>query len=200
MLLRSGSAQKDVLEVSFDLLAEAGSLGNLTRWSAEDFSARHGIGKVKALQMLAVMEIARRVLICHAESPVVLDRPEAVRAFFQPLLGSLEVEKFWVLSLNRKHRLIKSSEVSSGTVSGSLVHPRECFREAIKLNASAVIFVHNHPSGDPAPSSADIRVTRTLKEAARILDIDMLDHIILGHPVSGLGCGAVYSFADSGML
>lgn len=199
MLLRSGSRQKDVLEISFDLMAEAGSLNALTRWSVEDFTAVHGIGKVKALQMKTVMEIAKRVLSAHMDQPTLMDAPERVFRFFQPIVQSLEVEKFWVLALNRKNRLIKAREVTSGTVSGSLVHARECFREAIKLNASAVIFVHNHPSGDPSPSSADIKVTRSLRAAAEVLDIDLHDHVIVGRTGGGPDSG-YYSFADSGLL
>ncbi len=200
MLIRSGSQQKDVLEVSFDLISEAGSLAELTKWTVEDFTAVHGIGNVKALQLKAAMEISNRVLTAHVQEPKVLDDPQRVFQFFQPMLPSLEVEKFWVLALNRKNHLIKAKEVTSGTVSGSLVHPRECFREAIKLNASAVIVVHNHPSGDPSPSSADIEVTRKLREAAELLDIDFLDHVILGRSRPDQSQTAFYSFADSGLL
>lgn len=203
MLLRSGSKQKDVLEISFDLIAEAGSLSQLTRWSVEDFTAVHGIGKIKALQMKTVMEVANRVLRGHMEEPKLMDSPDKVYAFFQPIAQSLEVEKFWVLALNRKNRLIKAREVTSGTVSGSLVHARECFREAIKLNASAVIFAHNHPSGDPSPSSADIKVTRSLRSAAEVLDIDLLDHVIIGQSGAPSSVGSqlpYYSFADHGLI
>lgn len=200
MLLRSGSKQKDVLEISFDLIAEAGSLGNLTKWSIEDFTATHGIGKVKALQLKAVMEVSNRVLRGHLQAPKAMDTPEKVYDFFLPLIQSLEVEKFWLLALNRKNHLIKAKEITSGTVSGSLVHPRECFREAIKLNASSVIFAHNHPSGDPSPSSADIRVTRTLRAAAEIIDIDLLDHVILGQRSDAVSSSAYYSFSDNGLL
>jgi len=200
MLLRSGSKQKDVLEISFELLAEAGSLSALTRWSLEDFTAVHGIGKIKALQLISVMEVAKRVLRGHMEEPKLMDSPDKVFKFFQPIAQSLEVEKFWVLALNRKNRLIKAREITSGTVSGSLVHARECFREAIKLNASAVICVHNHPSGDPSPSSADIKVTRSLRTAAEVLDIDLLDHIIVGQPHPGDDRAPFYSFADNGLI
>lgn len=200
MLIRSGSKQKDVLEVSFELLAEAGSLSNLAKWTIEDFIHVHGIGRVKALQLKTVMEISNRVLRAHVEAPKLMDSPDKVFQFFQPMTLSLEVEKFWMLALNRKNHLIKAKEVTSGTVSGSLVHPRECFREAIKLNASAVIFVHNHPSGDPSPSSADIKVTRKLRSAAEIIDIDLLDHVIIGKQQTNSQTLPYYSFADNGLL
>ena len=200
MLLRSGSSRKDVLEISFELLAEAGSLAELTKWSLEDFTAVHGIGKIKALQLISVMEVTKRVLRGHMEEPKLMDSPDKVYAFFQPVVQSLEVEKFWVLALNRKNRLIKAREVTSGTVSGSLVHARECFREAIKLNASAVICAHNHPSGDPSPSSADIKVTRSLRSAAEVLDIEFLDHVIVGQPSPSGNRSPFYSFADNGLI
>ncbi len=114
--------------------------------------------------------------------------------------AGLLVEKFWVLCLNRKNRLIKQVEITSGTANSSLVHPREVFREAIRHGASAVICAHNHPSGDPAPSAPDIQVTRQLREAAVTVDITLVDHVILGLPAadpSGLG---YYSFRTGGMI
>ena len=110
------------------------------------------------------------------------------------------MEKFWVLCLNRKNRLLKQVEITSGTATSSLAHPREVFREAIRHGATAVICVHNHPSGDPAPSAADLQITRQLREAARAVDIDLLDHVILGRPEAdprGLG---YYSFRQSGVV
>jgi DNA repair protein RadC len=198
MLIRKGSKNRDVLEVSTSLIAQAGSLAKLTQWSVEDFCAVHGLGKIKALQLKAVMEIANRVFIAKLEEPEKLDDSNKVYDYFRPIVTGLEVEKFWMVALNRKNSLIKNTEVTSGTVSGSLIHPRECFREAIKLNASSVIFVHNHPSGDPTPSSADIHITRRLSEAGKVLDIEVLDHLVIGQVSED--SGAYYSFADSGLL
>ena len=119
----------------------------------------------------------------------------------RPRCLGLAVEKFWVLCLNRKNRLLcPAEEVTSGTAGSTLVHAREVFRTAIKEAASAVVCVHNHPSGDPAPSAADIRVTRTLREAAKTIDIALLDHVIVGTTAAdptGLGH---YSFRDTGVL
>src|SRR5690606_32026595 len=112
----------------------------------------------------------------------------------------LEVEKFWALCLNRKNRLLKVCEVTSGTASNSLVHPREVYREAIRSGASAVICAHNHPSGDPSPSGADIKVTRQLREAASVVGIDLLDHVILGQPTADPRHLGYYSFQESGLL
>jgi DNA repair protein RadC len=110
------------------------------------------------------------------------------------------VEKFWVLCLNRKNRLLKQVEITSGTATSSLAHPREVFRAAIRHGATAVVCVHNHPSGDPAPSAADVQVTRQLREAAKAVDIDLLDHVIVGRKsVDPAGVG-YYSFRDAGLL
>jgi DNA repair protein RadC len=201
MLLRSGSQGLDVLKVSGILLAEAGSLAALMSWKAEDFRRIKGIGRVKALQLLAVMEVARRVLAqAAAQDPEGLATPLAVYRHFQPLAAGLEVEKFWILCLNRKHRLLKRVEITSGTATSSLAHPREIFREAIRCGAVALVAAHNHPSGDPAPSKADVEVTRQLRAAADVIGIQLLDHVILGQPGAdpqGLG---FYSFRDAGLL
>jgi DNA repair protein RadC len=200
MLLRSGGRGRNVLTLAQQLLAMAGSLGVLVQWTQPDFQRIKGIGPVKALQLMAVMEVARRVLAGASEERPLLNSPELVLRHFQSRLAGLTVEKFWVLCLNRKNRLLKQTEVTSGTATSSLVHPREVFREAIREGSTAVICVHNHPSGDPAPSSADLTVTRQLREAAKAVDIELLDHVILGRPAAdprGLGH---YSFRQAGLL
>ena len=179
MLLRSGTRGQDVLTLASRLIAEAGSLAGLIAWRAEDFRKMKGIGRVKALQLLAVMEMARRVLSQQAGESPLLNRAELVAAHCQAFVAGLAVEKFWVLCLNRKNRLVKRVEITSGIATASLAHPREVFRAAIQESASAVVCVHNHPSGDPAPSAADIQVTRQLREAAKAVDITLLDHVIV---------------------
>lgn len=200
MLLRSGSKDLDVLGVSQRMITEAGSLAGLLRWSESDFRKIKGVGHVKALQLLTVMEVARRVLTQEGGVEPLLDSPERIRAHLLPYASGLDVEKFWVLCLNRKNRLIKQIEVTSGTATGSLVHPREVFREAIRQSATAVICAHNHPSGDPSPSKPDIQVTRELREAAKLLDIDLLDHIIMGHPRLDPNGTGFYSFRMAGLI
>jgi len=200
MLLRSGSRGMNVLSLASRLIAEAGSLAGLIAWAESDYRRLKGIGHVKALQMVTVMEVARRVLGERQGEAPLLNRPELVFAFFQSIVTGLMVEKLWVLCLNRKNRLIKCVEVTSGTATGSLVHPREVFRSAIREAATTVICVHNHPSGDPAPSSADIQVTRRLREAATAVDIELTDHLILGNKVSDPAGRGYYSFRDAGLL
>jgi DNA repair protein RadC len=200
MLLRSGSRGMNVLALASCLITEAGSLAGLIAWTETDFRRLKGIGHVKALQLVAVMEVARRVLGQRPGEAPLLNRPELVFTYLQPLATGLAVEKLWALCLNRKNRLIKRVEVTSGTATGSLVHPREVFRAAIREAATTVICVHNHPSGDPAPSSADIQVTRRLREAATAVDIELTDHLILGNKVSDPAGRGYYSFRDAGLL
>lgn len=200
LLLRSGTRGQDVLTVAASVLAEAGSLARLVAWKDTDFARQRGIGRVKALQLVAAFEMARRVGAASSPEFPVLARADVVAAHLAALVAGLEVEKFWVLCLNRKNRLIRRAEVTSGTATNSLVHPREVFREAIRVGSSAVICAHNHPSGDPAPSAADIQVTRQLREAAKTVCIDLLDHVIVGYPAhdpAGLG---YYSFRAAGLL
>ena len=200
MLLRSGTRGHDVVTVAARLIAEAGSLTALVAWNDADFRRLKGIGRVKALQLIVVMEITRRILSQQAGTAPQLNRADLIAVYFHPLVQGLQVEKFWVLCLNRKNRLLKRIEVTSGTATAALAHPREVFREAVRECASAVVCVHNHPSGDPAPSAADIQVTRQLREAAQTLDIQLLDHVIVGQAgadPAGLG---YYSFRSAGMV
>lgn len=200
MLLRSGQKGQSVLSISRQLVTEAGSLAGLTRWREADFRKVKGIGRIKALQLITVMEIARRVAAAdHGGSPL-LNRPELVFAHFRALTAGLSVEKFWVLCLNRKNRLIRQVELTSGTATSSLAHPREVFREAVHHGATSVICVHNHPSGDPAPSAADVQVTRQLREAAKALDIELLDHVIIGQPGADPHGRGFYSFREAGVI
>ena len=200
MLLRSGTRGQDVIAVSSRLISEAGSLAALLAWQEADFRNLKGIGKVKALQLVAVMEVARRSVGLPASEAPILNRADLIAGYLGPVASGLEVEKFWVLSLNRRNRLRKRVEVSSGTATAALAHPREVFRSAIREAASAVVCAHNHPSGDPAPSAADIQLTRQLREAASAVDIPLLDHVIIGRRgADPLGRG-YYSFREAGLL
>jgi DNA repair protein RadC len=202
LILRSGQKGVDIISLTGELLDQAGSLAKLMYWNRADFLQVHGIGAVKAAQLLTVMELARRIMECWdtASTEGIYDHPERVAQHFRARTAGLAVEKCWVLTLDRKNRLIRDIECSSGTATSSLVHPREVFREAIKQSASGIILVHNHPSGDPAPSRADLQVTRQVREAAQTIQIELLDHVILGHkPKDPLGLG-YYSFHDAGLL
>ena len=200
MLLRSGTQGQDVLTICTRLISEAGSLAGLISWHEPDFRKLKGIGHVKALQLVTVMEIARRVASHPGTESPLLNRADLVAAFMQPTAQGLQVEKFWVLCLNRKNRLLKRVEVSSGTATAALAHPREVFREAIRASATAVICSHNHPSGDPAPSAADLHLTRQLREAAKAVDIDLIDHVIIGRSGADPAGRGFYSFREAGIL
>jgi DNA repair protein RadC len=200
VLLRSGTRGEDVMTMATRMVAEGGSVGALAGWTEARFRAIRGVGRVKALQLVADVELARRLLIAPSGPEPVLDHAAGVAAYLAPITAGLEVEKFWVLCLNRKGRLIRRVEVSSGTASSTLVHPREVFREAIREAASGVICAHNHPSGDPSPSAQDIRITRSLRDAAAAVDIGLIDHVIMGRRESDPHGVGHYSFRAAGSL
>lgn len=200
MLVRSGTQGQDVLTLASRLISEAGSIAGLLAWHEADFRSLKGIGRVKALQLVAAMEVARRAISLPPQESPVLNRADLIAANLDSVASGLDVEKFWVLCLNRRNRLRKRVEISSGTATAALAHPREVFRSAIRESASAVVCVHNHPSGDPSPSAADIQLTRQLREAAVAVDIPLLDHVIIGRRgADPLGRG-YYSFREAGLL
>ena len=202
LILRSGRKGVDVVSLTGLLLDRAGSLSRLMHWTRNDLLQINGIGAVKAAQLVTVMELVRRVISewDDASNVTVIDSAKAVALHFRSSIAGLDVEKFWVLCLDRKNRLLQECEATSGTATGSLVHPREVFREAIRLSATAVIVAHNHPSGDPAPSPADIQVTPQLSEAARTVKINLLDHVILGRQSTDPLSLGYYSFSNAGLL
>jgi DNA repair protein RadC len=202
MVLRSGTRGYDVLSLAAGLLKDAGSLGKLVTWKEADFRRHKGIGQVKAMQLVVIMTVMARVLQEErsADPAPLFDTAALVFGHLAPLTRGLAVEKVWVLCLNRKNRLLRLAEISSGTVSSSLVHPREVFREAIREGASSVICVHNHPSGDPTPSSEDRAVTRRLREAAHAVEIELHDHVIIGTPAADPAGLGYFSFRAAGLV
>lgn len=200
LLLGNGVRGADVLTLSARLMADAGSLAGLATWKEADFRRWRGIGPAKASRLAAAIELARRVIGGAALASPMLTRADLVAIHLQPMVVGLEVEKLWVLCLNRKNRLIKTVEVTSGTATAALAHPREVFRAAIRESAAGIVCAHNHPSGDPSPSAADIQVTRQLREASLAIEISLLDHIILGRPEADPLARGYYSFRDAGIL
>jgi len=200
LLLRSGTRGQDVLTLAGRLIAAAGSLGGLIAWHEPDFRRLKGIGRVKAVQLVAAMEVARRILGAPAGEAPLLTRADLVAAYLQPWAAGLEVEKLWVLCLNRKNRLIKRVEVTSGTATSALAHPREVFRAAIRESAAGIVCAHNHPSGDPSPSAADLQITRLLRDAAQTVEISLLDHVIVGRPAADPAGKGYYSFREAGII
>lgn len=200
LMLRSGTRGQDVLTLATKLVAEAGSIAGLLTWTEPDFRRLKGIGRVKALQLVTAMEVARRALCAPGTEAPLLNRADLVASYLQPVASGLEVEKLWVLCLNRKNRLLKRVEVSSGTATSALAHPREIFRAAIREAASSIVCAHNHPSGDPSPSAADLQITRQLRDAAKAVEICLLDHVIVGRPGADPAGRGYYSFREAGLI
>jgi DNA repair protein RadC len=180
ILLRTGFKGANVLDVAKTLVGRYGTLTALAQASLEDLQAVKGIGRDKAVTLMAAFALARRMAgELRSESPV-LDHPEIIADLLREENRVREVETLQVVLLNTRRRLIRIEAISNGTLDTILVHAREVFRRAITANASAIVLVHNHPSGDPMPSEADIRITRDLIRAGQLLKIEVLDHIILG--------------------
>jgi len=181
ILLRTGTRERPVTELAASLLRTfEHSLSRIARASPEELRQIPGIGADKAATLKAAFELARRMSRETLGEAALLDTPERVADFLREEFRQLEVETFHLLMVNTRRRLIASERLSQGTLDTLLVHPRDVFRRAITANAAAVLLAHNHPSGDPTPSEADIRVTRDLIRAGQLLKIEVLDHIILG--------------------
>ncbi|MEI7936723.1 MAG: DNA repair protein RadC [Verrucomicrobiota bacterium] len=181
ILLRTGLKGVNVVDLGKQLVQRYGSLDALARASWQDLAKEPGIGPDKAVTLVAAFSLARRLVReTHGTAPV-LDTPEAVANLMREDVRLRNAEVFQVLLLNTRRRLIGEPEkIADGTLDTILVHPREVFRPAIQNNAAALVLVHNHPSGDPTPSEADIKVTRDLIRAGQLLKIEVLDHVILG--------------------
>ena len=179
-VLGRGVAGESVLVGAQRLLAEFGSLRGIAEASVEQLFGVHGIGPAKAIQLKAAVEIARRVALAPAGERPVIDSAQAAAALVGPSLLDKKKEHFIALLLDNRHRLIRISPIAVGSLSATLVHPRELFKEAIAASAAAVIVAHNHPSGDPQPSEHDVQLTRRLIEAGALLGIEVLDHCIVG--------------------
>ena len=200
MIIRTGTKKHDVLALADLLIQKSGSLAGLLRWDTSDFKKIVGIGQVKALQLSVQVEVAKRMMRGSREQSTYLDEPIKVWEHLYPEVCSDAVEKVWVLCLDRKNKLIRQEVVTSGTATSSLIHPREVFRPAIRHGATALILAHNHPSGDPTPSSADLAVTRKIRDAAKQVDLGFHDHVIIGSKQNCPDGRGYYSFSESGLL
>lgn len=183
VVLRSGTPEKTAAELARELLERFGKnrglgfLREVTRKELEDVS---GIGPVKATELLAVGEVSRRIARSEAEPPVLLNRPEAIATYFMEDMCYLGHEEMLVAMFNTKNRLLHAETVSMGTVNASLASPREIFLSALRHGAVSLVVLHNHPSGDPTPSAADVSLTLRLAEAGELLQLPLMDHIIIG--------------------
>jgi DNA repair protein RadC len=197
ILLRTGMVGANAIDVARELLLRYKSLTSLSRRSPKELASVKGIGMAKALQLAAAFELGKR-LAQESPSQGKLDSPDLVYELLGPEMRMLAKESLRAVLLDTRYRLLRVEEISLGSISECVAHPREVFRPALVHSAFAVILAHNHPSGDPSPSAADVRMSRQMAEAARILQIRLLDHVIIGAP--GHGPLPYYSFKESGVL
>jgi DNA repair protein RadC len=181
VLMGRGMSGESVMVTAQRLLKQFGSIKGIAAATVEELSRVRGIGLAKAAQIRAAFELAKRTEdpSQDGDKPVVRTPEQVLSVVNSQLKGKMK-EHFMVLSLDIRSRLIKASPVSIGSLDTSVVHPREVFKEAISASASSVIFVHNHPSGDPTPSNEDIELTKRLAQAGEIIGINVLDHVIVG--------------------
>jgi DNA repair protein RadC len=180
ILLRTGMKGTSAIQVAEQLLNKFQTLDNLSRASIEDLQLVKGVGRDKAVALKSAFTLARRMAMEMRQESPTLDCPERIADLLREENRAYDVENFQVVLLNTRRRLIRVETISQGTLDTILVHPREVFKSAIAANAAAVVLAHNHPSGDPTPSEADIKVTRDLIRAGQLLKIEVLDHVIIG--------------------
>ena len=180
ILLRTGMKGLSALDLGDQLIRKFGTLENLARASLDDLRQIKGLGRDKAIALQAAFTLARRMAKQLQREAPLLDTPDRIADLLREDNRLAGVETFQVVLLNTRRRLLRVEKISDGTLDTLLVHPREVFRAAITAGAAGIILVHNHPSGDPTPSEADIKVTRDLIRAGQLLKIEVLDHVILG--------------------
>jgi DNA repair protein RadC len=181
ILLRTGTKGVSAVQVGEQLLRRFNSLESLSRASVEEIAKIKGVGSTKAIHLKAAFALGARLSRSEAESRTV-ETPQDIHALLGEEMRLLDYESIRVVSLNTKYKALGIDEISRGTLNESLFHPREAFRPALARQAYAIILVHNHPSGNPAPSRADKEITRTLKQAGELMQVQVFDHIILGAP------------------
>lgn len=180
ILLRTGTKDESVLQLSNRLLTNFEGLRLLKGATLEEITEIKGIGEAKAIQILAAVEIGRRIANLNYNERYVIRSPEDGANYVMNDMRFLSQEHFVCLYLNTKNQVLHKQTIFIGSLNASIVHPREVFREALKRSAASIICLHNHPSGDPAPSREDIEVTKRLVECGKMLGIELLDHLIIG--------------------
>ena len=193
IFLRTGVTGKSAVDLARDLLVEFRDLRGLFSATEQRFCAVKGLGPAKFAQLRAVLEMSRRYLYGEIQGRDVISSPEATRDYLKLRLGTYPHEVFAALFLDNRHRVIDYRELFAGTIDGASVHPREVVRVALELNAAAIIFAHNHPSGVAEPSQSDLRITQRLKDSLALIDVRVLDHLIIGE-------GEATSLAERGLL
>ncbi len=191
ILLSSGSSGRTAFDIARDMLSRFKGLRKISSASVEELTQVHGVGNVRAIKILAALELSKRMARERAEARKRLGSPAEVSQYLAPAIQDLKIEVFKVLMMNTRNDLLGELTVARGGPSSSTVHPGEVFRRAILKSASGIILAHNHPSGDPSPSREDRELTLRLKKAGGLLGIMVQDHIIIGDHryVSFLECG-----------
>jgi DNA repair protein RadC len=179
IILRTGLKSESVLSLSTRLLFQFKGLSGLARASFEDLTKVRGFGEAKAAELQAALELGRRLLTVPEVERPTIQGPQNVADLVQAEMAFLAQEHLRVLALNTRNQVVSTEEVYKGNVGSAVVRSSEIFREAVRSNAPSIIIVHNHPSGDPTPSTDDVRVTRQLVEAGRLLEIEVLDHVVV---------------------
>lgn len=198
IFLRTGTRDRSAIDVAREALAARGGLHAMARASVKELmNSAKGIGPAKAAELAAAFEVGKRLALGPGKRAR-LDAPAAVYELLGPEMGTLDRERLYVLLVNAKHHLTWQEVVSIGSLNESIAHPREILRPALIHSAYGFILAHNHPSGDPAPSQADRQLTRRIHEAAELLRINLIDHIIVGMPEEGRQ--PYYSFKENNLL
>ena len=180
IILRTGSAQRSAINLAEELIATYKDLRGIARASVAEIAGCHGIGPAKAVQLKAAFELGRRVLTSSPVQLPAIKSPQDVFELLKACFQDLDREHFKVVHLNTKNHVLKVETTAIGILSSSPVHPREVFKEAIRMSSAGVVLAHNHPSGDPTPSRDDLLLTSRLREAGEILGISVIDHVIFG--------------------
>lgn len=192
LIIGVGSKELSAIELGQVIIKKLGGIKKLARTSIDELTKIKGVGLAKACQILAVIELSKRIKNSMLLDEIRLDNPKKIFEYMYDELKNMEQEAFIVLALNTKLKLIKKIIVSIGTVNSTPVHPRDVFREVIRYNASSIILIHNHPSGDTNPSDDDVNLTRRLIKSGEVLGISVSDHIIIGDNY--------YSFAENNLM
>lgn len=180
ILLRTGTKQESVLHLANSVLNYFEQIQELKNASIEEITAVKGIGQAKAVQLLAAVELGKRLSQQKTDDKFTIRSPKDAATYLMADMTSLKQEHFVVLFLNVKNQILHKQTIFIGSLNASIVHPREIFREAVKRSAASIICAHNHPSGNPTPSTEDIDVTKRLYEAGLLMGIELLDHVIIG--------------------
>lgn len=193
LLLRTGIKGTGVLQLAGQLLSHFGGVAGLLNAEAGELKRVKGLGPAKRAELSAVLELARRSMANQLQQRTLFDSPARVKDFLRLHLARRDHEVFAVLFLDAQHQLLQMEEMFRGTLTQTSVYPREVVKRALQINAAAVVFAHNHPSGAAEPSRADEFLTQTLKSALALVDVRVLDHLVVGH-------ADVVSFAERGLL